>query len=205
MQQNKQALIQVKNLHVAFGTNVIIDGIDFDVFPGEIFIILGGSGCGKSTLLKIIANYHTPSRGRIEYKTQGQVLEKPTATLRISYTGPDQNLIEEFTLEEHLNFHFQFKVPLISKELLLEKSGLEAAKKTFVKDFSSGMKQRLKLALALYSSSQLLLLDEPTAFMDHAGIEWFRSEIRQKVKNVTLIIASNQSYEYDFTKNFIQL
>ncbi len=197
--------ICLSNLGKKYGRRWIFKEINQVIEENESWAICGRNGSGKSTLLKIIANYHTPSRGRIEYKTQGQVLEKSTATLRISYTGPDQNLIEEFTLEEHLNFHFQFKVPLISKELLLEKSGLEAAKKTFVKDFSSGMKQRLKLALALYSSSQLLLLDEPTAFMDHAGIEWFRSEIRQKVKNVTLIIASNQSYEYDFTKNFIQL
>ena len=197
--------VALAELGKKYGKRWVFQDLNQHIEKGDSWAICGANGSGKSTLLKIIGNYHTATRGKVIYSSGGKTIPQSEATLKMSYTGPDQNLIEELTLEEQIHFHFQFKRPLLSTEELIQESGLKGSEATFIHDFSSGMKQRLKLALALYSEADLLLLDEPTAFMDQSGIDWYRRELLNKKDKITIIIASNQSYEYDFTQKIIQL
>jgi len=139
----------------------------------------------------------------VDYTLNSKRIAPDKATLMMSYIGPDQNLIEEMTLREHVNFHFQFKKTSLSFEEIIKRAGLSGSESTFIKEFSSGMKQRLKFALAIFSDAELLLLDEPTAFMDAQGFDWYRNEMSYQLNTKTIIIASNQTHEYDFISNIV--
>ena len=117
----------------------------------------------------------------------------------LSFTAPYQELIEEFTLTELIDYHSRFKKMLIpSTQALIERLYLEKAKHKFIKDFSSGMKQRLKLGLAIYTQAPLLLLDEPTTNLDQEGINWYLEHITQNRHNRLVVISSNVAHEYNF-------
>ncbi len=149
-------------------------------------------------MLKIISGYNSATLGKITYQQNGQQIQLEDHITEVNYAAPYQHLLEELTLQEHLDFHFQFKKSLIAPSQILERVGLKGAQNKFVGDFSSGMKQRLKLGLALFSEGSLLLLDEPTSNLDEQGIAWYKEEILKKKGDCTIIIASNLRYEYDF-------
>ncbi|WP_114783152.1 ABC transporter ATP-binding protein [Botryobacter ruber] len=164
------------------------------------YAILGHNGSGKSTLLTIISGHNLYSEGTIEYLQQDKPIAPEAAYRYLSLTAPYLELVEEFTLQEMLAFHTRFK-PLrgqLTQEQLTERMGLVKARHKFVKDFSSGMKQRLKLGLAIYSESPLLLLDEPTTNLDQEGIAWYQEHIAQNKKNRLIIVGSNIEHEYSF-------
>jgi ABC-type multidrug transport system ATPase subunit len=99
-----------------------------------------------------------------------------------------------------LQFHFKLipKQADISLEEMISNGGLGGQENKAVKYFSSGMKQRLKLLMAVYADTPLLLLDEPCSNLDNQGIEWYRNLVQTQLKKRTIIIASNQLFEYDF-------
>lgn len=113
--------------------------------------------------------------------------------------APYQDLIEEFTLTEMMNFHFKFKKCITPLEVFLEQTELAHAAHKFISTFSSGMKQRLKVALTLYSDCQLLFLDEPCTNMDNRAIDWYNLQLEKTRGNKTVFIASNQPHEYPKT------
>jgi ABC-type multidrug transport system ATPase subunit len=126
---------------------------------------------------------------------------------KISLAAPYLELPEEFTLEEMLRFHFSI-VPAKTgylKEEMLKSAGLAGQEQKFIKHFSSGMKQRLKLLLAFYSNSPLLLLDEPCSNLDENGIKWYRRMLEENLGTRTIIIASNQSIEYEGCQTIINV
>lgn len=133
---------------------------------------------------------------------------KPEAIFRqLSFAAPYIDLVEEFTLVETIAFHFQFKKyeTGLDAEGVLGVLGLEAARDKALKHFSSGMKQRTKLALACCADTPLLILDEPTSNLDVAGVDWYQQLINDFGKNKTIIIGSNQAHEYAFCEAHLQI
>ena len=156
--------------------------------------ILGHNGSGKSTLLRIIAGMQTPSAGKVQWADAGP----ETVFSRVSFCAPGIELPEELTLEELLRFHFTYK-PLLagfSIASIIEKTGLQRASNKPIADFSSGMKQRVKLATAFFSDTPLLLLDEPCTNLDEAGVDQYHELLGCCADNRTVIIASNDAREY---------
>jgi ABC-type multidrug transport system ATPase subunit len=151
--------------------------------------IIGNNGSGKSTLLKLISTFSDPTLGKINYSK-----EQPERL--ISFAAPYLELIEELTLLEHLKFHFRFKKTTRSLDEMVQTVGLEGSEKKLIADFSSGMKQRLKLVLAFSSTDPLVLLDEPCSNLDESGIEWYQKQLSSIIGEKTIIIASNQRFEY---------
>ena len=162
--------------------------------PTTRYAILGSNGSGKSTLLKILAGHLSPTKGTITYQLNGQPLDRDDVYQHLSFSSPYIDLIEEFTLLETVRFHQQFK-PFINNLSItdfLEVIELKKAKNKQVRFFSSGMKQRLKLGLAICSNTSLLLLDEPTATLDEPSIHWFHQLLEKYAANRLVIIASNE-------------
>lgn len=200
--------IQLNQISRRFNQDWIFKHIDFQFLSGQRYAILGRNGSGKSTLLKVISGSLTPSEGSISYFRQGKPLPIEELFQHISIAAPYMELIEEFTLEEMLNFHFKFKAYLsgFDRNRVIETIGLQKAMDKPLRYFSSGMKQRVKLALACTSDSDVLMLDEPTSNFDHQAITWYHELLAQTVKeDRILIICSNQPEEYKTCTQFLEL
>ena len=167
---------------------------------GTATAILGPNGAGKSTLLNTLSGQILPTAGTILYEFQGQPVTVEDVPAHLAYAAPYLELIEELTLTELIRFHTRFKPlrPGLSAEDLITLMYLEKSRHKLVRDFSSGMKQRLKLALALYADTPLLLLDEPTTNLDRTGVEWYLEHVRATLTGRTVLVSSNVPEEYDF-------
>lgn len=159
--------------------------------------VLGRNGSGKSTLLQIVAGSLHPTTGIVKYSVAGNEIPQEQVYKYLSIVAPYQELIEDFTLQEMVDFHFSFKsiIPGQTVLKLVEMLGFQGTGKKPIRQFSSGMKQRLKLALAILSDVPLLLLDEPTMNLDRAGIEWFQNILETFAGNRTILVCSNIQHE----------
>ena len=183
----------------------IFRNVSVDLEQGESQAITGSNGSGKSTLLQILANSLTPSFGSVKYFANDQLIEMDENSGKISYSAPYIELIEELTLKEHLEFHSKFRSPTITINDMIDRIGYQDAVNQPVREFSSGMKQRLRLALAFFFEAEVNFFDEPTSNLDESGVAWYLSEIKYLVGKRSILIASNQRYEYDFCKKIIEL
>lgn len=199
--------ITLTNIGRRFNRDWIFRGVSYTFKQGRSYAILGRNGSGKSTLLQIIAGSLTSSEGSIEVYLDNKLLDPEELYQSLTLAAPYLELIEEFTLSEMIDFHFMFKEYLVglNKEKLLELLDLKNSKNKAIKYFSSGMKQRTKLALAICSNTPLLLLDEPASNLDAHAISWYQNLIKMYATNRLVIVCSNQEYEYSFCENQIQL
>lgn len=188
-----------------FGSHWVFKDISTELSPHESLAITGPNGSGKSTLLQVLANSLTPSTGTVDYFSNEELLDHEDVPININYSAPYIELIEEFTLQEHLAFHAQFHKPSCSIVDIMQQMGYSESANQAVNDFSSGMKQRLRLALAFYFDAKSIFLDEPTSNLDESGTAWYLAEIKKLMRTHTILIASNQRYEYDFCQKTIQL
>lgn len=199
--------IELKDIAKKFQNEWIFRNISLKFEADQSYTLIGANGSGKSTLLQIIAGILPSSKGNILYKKGNENIKVENIFKYISIATPYQELIEEFTLEEHIKFHLNFKSfqnNLTIKDFVTLLK-LEKSLKKPIKYFSSGMKQRLKLGLAFYSDTSILLLDEPTSNLDKQGITWYQKEVLSNSKERLLVLCSNQSYEYEFCKNIIDM
>jgi ABC-type multidrug transport system ATPase subunit len=199
--------ITLENISRRFNRDWIFKQVNYQFHSGGRYAILGANGSGKSTLLQIIAGSLTPSEGVITYSLGGKSLEVENVYQHIALAAPYLELIEEFTLSEIIDFHFKFNkyLPGTSSETLIELLGFVKARNKPLRNFSSGMKQRVKLALAVCSDTPILLLDEPTANLDKQGVAWYLELVDRFAANRLLIVCSNQEHEYQFCDEFIQV
>lgn len=199
--------VRLENIGKKFQHEWIFRDVTFLFEQNRTYALTGPNGSGKSTLLMLLSALVPPSRGTVAYQVARQPVAEEDVYRHTTLAAPYQELIEEFTLQELLNFHFTLKPPIASLSVpnILEKMRLETALNKYIYQFSSGMKQRLKLGLALYSSSDMVLLDEPCANLDAENTQWYQEEIRQVIGQRLIIIASNQPYEYDFCDEVLDI
>jgi ABC-type multidrug transport system ATPase subunit len=186
----------------------IFRNLDVELSFSDSLAILGPNGSGKSTLLQVISGSVIPTEGTINYYDEEKKIEAENIFHQVSLAAPYLELIEEFTLKEIVAFHFRLKksVQNYAEKEILSITGLESSKDKVFKYFSSGMKQRVKLALALLSDVKILLLDEPCSNLDKQAILWFRELINQYSKDkITVVCSNNQPEEFDFCTKQINL
>lgn len=199
--------IQLSDAGKKFNREWIFRGINFTFESGISYAITGPNGSGKSTLLQAIAGSMQLASGNIEWMENNQSIAPEKIYTRLSMAAPYLELIEEMTATELISFHASFKplIPGISIEHVLQLIGLEKAMHKQIRYYSSGMKQRVKLAQAIFSDSPLLLLDEPCTNLDSAGYDLYHSLISTYCGNKTIIVSSNDQHEFSFCKKSISI
>ena len=186
-----------------FNKEWIFKNLNFQFEAGKHYALVGNNGSGKSTLLQIIAGYSGLTKGSIEWNP----FDANTIYEQISFAAPYLELVEEFTATEQFEFQAQFK-PIqkeLSTEKILELIGLKNAAHKQIRYYSSGMKQRLKLALAIFSDCPILLLDEPCSNLDKEGYALYDTLIKEYAMHKLIIVGSNDPAEYHFCKAQVNL
>lgn len=196
-------MIQIKlnNIGKRYNFEWIFRKVNYDFTSENNYVILGANGSGKSTLLQVIAGNLTHSEGDFKFQISDSIVETENLFKELSYCAPYLDLFEEFTLTESIAFQEQFKPFQAGLDIkkIIELSELEKSKDKQLKYFSSGMKQRVRLALAVLADTPLLLLDEPASNLDKKAIDWYQKLVTDYSKNRLIIVASNQQeYEYPF-------
>ncbi len=206
---NHTAHIILEGVGKRFRYEWIFRDITLTFESGKIYALLGSNGSGKSTLMKILSGHLSPSKGQISFNVKDKTQDEDNIFKHISYAAPYIELIEELTLTEMIQFHIKFKPLSNSLKIndLIDILGFEKSKNKEIRYFSSGMKQRLKLALAICSDSPILLLDEPTTNLDAQGVAWYRQLISRFTEGGTrlTIVASNIEHDYDFCDKKINI
>ena len=184
--------ILLENAGKKYIHNWIFRNLNLDFNSPGHYGILGNNGSGKTTLLKIISGILSPSEGRIKWSYKGLDLSEKISQ-NIGWASPHLELIDEFTLEETLSFHQKFKPWVTDQTLqsLIKLSGLKKSINKPLKYYSSGMKQRVKLLMAVMSNVPLIILDEPCTNLDENSIEWYQNLITEFSSDRMLIIGSN--------------
>lgn len=192
--------ISLQNIGRRFNRDWIFRGVDYTFNSGQSYAILGPNGSGKSTLLQVLNGSLTPSAGKIKYVFEDKPVEVGDVYQYLGLAAPYLEVIEEFTLIEMIDFHFKFKTfkPGIDRDSLIALLDMHSNRNKLIRYFSSGMKQRLKLALAFCADTPILMLDEPTSNLDTQGVDWYLSLVQQFAQNRLTIICSNQEHEYSF-------
>lgn len=201
--------ITLTNTGKRFNREWIFRGVNFEFAAKGKYAITGSNGSGKSTLLQVIAGSLTHNEGTVSFH-EGPLKENndPTSTSNfqhISLAAPYLDLIEEMSATEFLSFHQSFKPLIITITEALQIVQLEKSANKQVRYFSSGMKQRLKLAQAFFCQSPVLLLDEPTTNLDSDGVALYHTLIKNFTREKLVIISSNDQQEYNFCEEVIAI
>ena len=187
--------VTLRNIGKRFHQKWVFRALEMEFEAGKHHAVTGKNGSGKSTLLMICAGYLSPSKGSIHWHLREKPLPSESVYRQVSMASPYLELVEEFTLEESIRFHQKFKPFLSGFEAsnLIELSGLKESLDKPLRHFSSGMKQRVKLLLAIMSDTPLVLLDEPCANLDSEAVEWYQHLKENFGNGRTFIICSNHN------------
>jgi ABC-type multidrug transport system ATPase subunit len=199
--------IRLTNVGKRFNREWIFRNFNFQYNSQTSYAITGPNGSGKSTLLQIIAGATIFNEGEIDYFVADEKLKEESVYKSISIAAPYLELVEEMTLTEFFKFHSDLKkwLPGFDEEQIISIINLQDAAQKQIRYFSSGMKQRVKLAQAIFSDVATVLLDEPTTNLDKEGIALYKDLINNYCKKRLVIISSNDAQEYDFCKEIIDM
>ena len=199
--------ITIDNLSKRFNREWIFRDLTYQFDAGNIYAITGPNGSGKSTLLQVVWGQVPQTSGGLRYRKGDIEIPIEETFGHISIATPYMDLIEEFTLVEMLRFHFRlkklragYKVEDLPSVMYLE----DAADKQLM-NFSSGMRQRVKLLLAFYTEADIYFLDEPGTNLDHRAFDWYRNEFENLPKEAVVFVASNDPSEYPNTATVLNI
>ena len=174
---------------------------------GQSYAITGPNGSGKSTLLQALSGGMYINEGKIEYRILNKEHKNEEVYQQVSICAPYLEVVEEMTLREFLDFHHGFKPFLkgVTTDSIITAIGLEKAVNKQIRFYSSGMKQRVKLAQCIFSDTAIVLLDEPCTNLDTAGIELYHSLIASYCKDRLVVVSSNDEVEYSFCRERVNM
>ena len=191
--------IQVRDLVKTYGDVHAVDGISFDVMPGEVFGFLGHNGAGKTTTIRMLTGRTRPTGGSATIAGHDIVRDREAIKPIINLVFEDPNLYERFTGAQNLEiFADLYGVSRKRAGELLELVRLTDAARRKVRTYSSGMKQRLLIARSLINSPKVLFLDEPTRGLDPTSARELRNLIRQlSDRGTTVFLTTHYMEEAD--------
>ena len=197
-----------------FNRDWIFRHLTYTFEEGQSYAIIGPNGSGKSTLLQVISGSMIINEGKCQWALnarpddpvgRGKLTEEPFK--QVSICAPYLEVVEEMTLKEFFLFHQGFKpfLPELTTDKIISLLGLEKAVNKQIRYYSSGMKQRVRLAQAIFSDVPVVLLDEPCTNLDAAGVSLYHQLINEYCKNRLVIVSSNDEIEYGFCKERINI
>lgn len=199
-----------------FNRDWIFRHFNYEFQADRSYAIIGPNGSGKSTLLQVLSGGMMLSQGKCQWaigngqlamENKSSQIETENIYKHISICAPYLEVVEEMTIKEFFEFHHHFK-PLLSSitiSEIIERIGLKDAIDKQIRNYSSGMKQRVKLAQAIYSDVPIVLLDEPCTNLDESGIELYHDLVKEYCLNRLLIVSSNDKVEYEFCDKQINI
>lgn len=190
-----------------FNRDWIFRHFTYQFEQGKAYAITGPNGSGKSTLLQVLSGSMHFNEGKIEWTISNKQLANEAVYRHISICAPYLEVVEEMTLKEFLDFHQGFKplLPGITTEKIISILSLEKAIHKQIRYYSSGMKQRVKLAQCIFSDTAIVLLDEPCTNLDAVGIELYHQLITDHCKNRLVVVSSNDEVEYRFCEERVNI
>lgn len=199
--------ISLNNLGKRYNRDWIFRNLSFQFDISKHYAITGPNGSGKSTLLQIIGGSSIHNEGEIFYQASDKNIEPEKIFKKISFAAPYLEVIEEMTLVEFFTFHQKMKgwISSINTREIIFALGLEKSSHKQIRYFSSGMKQRVKLAQAIFSDVPAVLLDEPLTNLDIEGTLLYHSLIKNYCNNRLVIVSSNDKNEYSFCEEKIDM
>ena len=199
--------ISLLNAGKRFNREWIFRSATLEFSSSNAYAITGPNGSGKSTLLQAMGGMLQLSEGSVQYTNANKQISSEEVYRDISFCAPYLDVIEEMTLTEFLQFHKNFKsmLPSFTDRQIISEIGLEAAASKQIRHYSSGMKQRVKLAQAIFSDTAIVLLDEPCTNLDSDGIELYHTLINNYCKERMVIVCSNDKVEYSFCNEIISI
>lgn len=199
--------INLAQLGKRYNRDWIFRNLDFQFEAGKQYAITGPNGSGKSTLLQIISGATIFNEGTVSYFEKEKPFSQEKIFQKISFAAPYIDMIEEMTLTEFFSFHHNMKgwLPALTTKEIIYLSSLEKAAHKQIRYYSSGMKQRVKLAQAIFSDTPVVLLDEPLTNLDEEGVSLYHNLIEKYCKNRLLIISSNDKKEYSFCDEILDI
>lgn len=199
--------IKLTNVGKRFNTDWIFTKLNYEFRPAGRYAITGPNGSGKSTLLQIIGGFLQHNAGVVTYSRHNKEIASEKVYQYTSIAAPYLELIEEMTLAEFFEFHARMKglIPGVTQAMIAEKISMEHALNKQIRYYSSGMKQRVKLAQAFFGKSDLVLLDEPLSNLDANGHRTYHQLVTEYGGARTIIVSSNDEREYHFCDKVIHL
>jgi ABC-type multidrug transport system ATPase subunit len=181
--------------------------VNYEFLPGSSYAITGPNGSGKSTLLQVLSGAIIASEGSVSFYHENSLIPSELQFREITICAPYLELIEEMSALEFLQFHSRFKPFLnnIEPQMIISMVQLDHAADKQIRYFSSGMKQRIKIAQAILTESPVVLLDEPCTNLDTEGIKLYLQLIRDYSLNRCIIVSSNDETEYSFCQNKLDM
>jgi ABC-type multidrug transport system ATPase subunit len=200
--------IILDNAGKRFNRDSIFKKLNYEFHSGKSYAVIGPNGSGKSTLMQVLSGNMNLSEGKCSWMIdETKTVESDLIYKHVAIAAPYLETIEEMTAEEFLQFHFKFKpiISSVSVDDIIEMIGLEKNAHKQIRLFSSGMKQRIKLAQAIFADTSILLLDEPCTNLDIEGYELYKQLIKKYCSEKLVIVSSNDLNEYDFCDEKINI
>lgn len=199
--------IDLTNLGKRYNREWIFRNLNFKFDIHKRYAITGPNGSGKSTLLQVIAGSTIYNEGSIEYSIFNKAISPDKAYKNLSFSAPYLDLVEEMTLNEFFIFHSKMKgwISTLDTRQIIILLRLEKSAHKQIRNFSSGMKQRVKLAQAIFSDVPAILLDEPATNLDEEGIQLYNFLIENYCEKRLVIVSSNDKKEYSFCEEIIDM
>lgn len=200
--------MDVENLCRRFGPRSVLKNINFDCTYGQSVCITGPNGSGKSTLLRILASLLSPTSGKVTLSTDSDVIDAAGRRKYVRLVSPEIGLYDELTGYENLRFLADVSGTSGSRDTIeraLDAVGLGDRRNDRFGEYSSGMKQRLKVASALMSEPPVLLLDEPTSNLDEDGRALIHRIMDEQKSRGMFIYATNEPEEQSMGDRIVRL
>jgi ABC-type multidrug transport system ATPase subunit len=198
IRSNHHFSIKVNDLSKRFNREWIFKGLTYSFDSGNVYAVTGPNGSGKSTLLQILWGQMPPTAGTLTYQSDGKIIDAEVVHEHLTIATPYMDLIDEFTLAEQLKFHFNMRTIRdgLSIDQVIDMMYLNDSRHKAIGNFSSGMKQRVKLGLAFLTKADVIFLDEPGTNLDSQAFDWYVKMLAGLPRDIVTVIASNQPAEY---------